>query len=183
MNNVKGSVASGQGLVEYVLLIALVAIVVVAILLVLGAQVGGVFSQVIVSTSGASDPVAQPTAANALTLNVMDDFLRRISAFHDETGHWPRSWGEYKFTDLGLDPAEWAGAVAGIYWNPNGDKIGLANRAGDDIQVYVVDLNGNTRHLYDNWNIWCLASNSRCYYHSLAPENEVDINTISIVHE
>ncbi len=36
------------------------------------------------------------------------------------------------------------GAVAGIYWNPNGDKIGLANRAGDDIQVYVVDLNGNT---------------------------------------
>ncbi len=91
MNNVKGSVASGQGLVEYVLLIALVAIVVVAILLVLGAQVGGVFSQVIVSTSGASDPVAQPTAANALTLNVMDDFLRRIRAFHDETGHWPRS--------------------------------------------------------------------------------------------
>ena len=170
---------SGQGLVEYALLVALVAVVVVAVLLVLGARVSGVFSQVIASTAG---PVAQPTAANAPTLAVLGDFLQRVRDFQTETGHWPRSWGDYRFIDLGLDPAEWAGAIEGVYWNPNGDKIGLANRVGDDIEIYVDDLNGNTLHLHDNWNIWCLAGSSSCYYHSLAPENEVDINTLTIVH-
>lgn len=39
----------GQGLVEYALILVLVAIVVIAILLILGPQIGNVFSQV---TSG-----------------------------------------------------------------------------------------------------------------------------------
>ncbi len=41
----------GQGLVEYALILALVAIVVIAILIILGPQVGSVFSRV---TSGLS---------------------------------------------------------------------------------------------------------------------------------
>ncbi len=39
----------GQGLVEYALILALVAVIVIAILLILGPQVGSVFSRV---TSG-----------------------------------------------------------------------------------------------------------------------------------
>ena len=183
MTKARRSVDTGQGMVEYALLIGLVAVVVVAVLLILGPRVGGVFSQVVAASSSAGEAVAPPVAKNAVTLQIAADFLKRMQDFHEETGHWPRSWGDYKFTDLGLDPAEWAGAIEGVYWNPNGDKIGLANRAGDDIQIYVNDLDGNRLHLYDNWNIWCVAGSARCYYHSLAPENEVDIESLSIVHE
>ncbi|MDQ7029310.1 MAG: hypothetical protein Q9O62_05750 [Ardenticatenia bacterium] len=42
----------GQGLVEYALILALVAVIVIAILLILGPQVGSIFSRV---TSGLSN--------------------------------------------------------------------------------------------------------------------------------
>ncbi len=42
----------GQGLVEYALILALVAIVVIAILIILGPQVGSVFSRVTSGLSG-----------------------------------------------------------------------------------------------------------------------------------
>ncbi len=42
----------GQGLVEYALILALVAIVVIAILIILGPQVGSVFSKVTSGLSG-----------------------------------------------------------------------------------------------------------------------------------
>ena len=38
--------SQGQGLVEYALIIALIAIVVIAILILLGPQIGAVFSQI-----------------------------------------------------------------------------------------------------------------------------------------
>ena len=44
----------GQGLVEYALILVLVAIVVIAILTVLGPQIGNVFSQVTGGLSGGS---------------------------------------------------------------------------------------------------------------------------------
>ena len=43
---------NGQGLVEYALVLVLVAIVVIAILTLLGPQIGAVFSQVVGTLSG-----------------------------------------------------------------------------------------------------------------------------------
>ena len=100
--------------------------------------------------------------------------------FYDAQGRWPRSWGDYRFTDIGYDPADWDEAVEGIFWNPNGYRLGLANYAGDNLQIYVNDLEGNTLHLYDGWNIWCLPGGG-CYYHTVAPGNEVDIDTLLVV--
>lgn len=42
----------GQGLVEYALILVLVAVVVIAILTVLGPQVGDVFSQIVTGLGG-----------------------------------------------------------------------------------------------------------------------------------
>jgi pilus assembly protein Flp/PilA len=42
----------GQGLVEYALILVLVAVVVIAILALLGPQIGNVFSQIVSSLSG-----------------------------------------------------------------------------------------------------------------------------------
>ncbi len=43
----------GQGLVEYALILVLVAIVVIAILMILGPQIGNVFSRVTAGLAGA----------------------------------------------------------------------------------------------------------------------------------
>ena len=109
---------------------------------------------------------------------IADDFLERIQAFHDKNARWPRTWGDFRFSDLGLDPAPWAVPVEGVYWNPHGSEIGLANKAGDNLQIYVKDFRGNWLHLYDGWNIWCRAEG--CYFHTVAPGNEVDISTLTV---
>jgi pilus assembly protein Flp/PilA len=44
----------GQGLVEYALILVLVAIVVIAILAILGPQIGNVFSEVTAALTGAN---------------------------------------------------------------------------------------------------------------------------------
>lgn len=169
---------TGQSKVEYALLLALVALAVTAVLLLFGPFISQAYLQ-----AASNLPAGQEQAEQAPFLGIMQDFLSRIRAFYDANGHWPRSWGTYRFTDLGLDPADWSGPVEGIFWNPNGDKLGLANRSGDDLQVYVNDLEGNTLHLYDGWNIWCAAGSGQCYYHTVAPGNEVDISTLVVVTE
>ncbi len=159
-----------QGLVEYALILGLVAVVVLGALTLTGTNISDVYTRVADDLRGAESLSAQM---------FVGDFLDRIQNFHDENGRYPRSWGDYRFMDIGLDPADWKDTVEGILWNPNGDKIGLKNKIGDDIQVYVKDLDGNRLHLYDGWNIWC--QNDGCYYHSVAPGNKVDIDTLEIV--
>mgnify|MGYP001051671446 CR=1 FL=1 len=162
----------GQGLVEYALMLVLVALVVLVALTLTGTDLSDVYARTADALRGAQRESVQM---------ILDDFLARIQTFYDENGHYPRSWGDYRFTDIGLDPADWGDAVEGIFWNPNGEKVGLANRSGDDIQIYVTDTDGNRLHLYDGWSIWCTGSG--CYYHTVAPGNEVDIDTIEIVRQ
>jgi Flp pilus assembly pilin Flp len=164
----------GQSMPEYALLIVLVAVVVIAALILLGPKIGTIFTAVSEFFTGARAPASNSIQQTA------SDFQSRIQAFYNKNGRWPRSWGDFRFTDLGLNPADWAAPVNGIAWNPNGDKIGLGNVAGDNIQIYVKDFAGNNLHLFDTWNIWCLSSGG-CYYHTVAPGNEVDISTLQVV--
>jgi Flp pilus assembly pilin Flp len=159
--------------VEYAIIIVLVAVVVLGALILLGPTIARMFNS---ASGGMSAGKAPQTTPQQMTA----DFQTRIQAFYTKNGRWPRSWGDFRFTDIGLNPADFTGLVNGVSWNPNGDKIGLANVAGDNVQLYVKDLNGNTLHLFDTWNIWCLASGG-CYYHTVAPGNEVDISTLQVI--
>ena len=161
----------GQGLVEYALILALVALAVIGAMRVTGTSLSDVYVRV---ASAFGIETGSPIEA------LLGDFLERIQTFYDENGRYPRSWGDYRFTDIGLDPADWDGTVDGVSWTPSGSRIGLGNEIGDDIQIYVTDLDGNRLHLYDGWNIWCL-SDGVCYYHTVAPGNEVDISTVEVI--
>lgn len=164
---------SAQGIVEYALILSLVALVSLVALAAMGSEVGESFRNL---------PFFADDEDNAIT-NIKDDFLARIQAFYDKNGRWPRSWGKYAYTDIGLDPDDWDEPVEGIYWGPHGDDVGLANRRGDNLEIYVDDLEGNTLHLYNGWNVWCPAGDEHCYYHNVAPGNEVDISTLVVVEE
>lgn len=163
----------GQSLIEYALILVLIAVAV----LVVASNMGTATRDALRRLSMFGDDDTPPI------LNLKDDFLDRIQAYHDTHGRWPRSWGDHRFVDLGLDPDDWREPVEGISWNPHGSEIGLGNEPGDDLQIYVNDLAGNPRHLYDGWNIWCPAGDANCYYHTVAPGNEVDLTTLIVVEE
>jgi Flp pilus assembly pilin Flp len=164
----------GQALIEYVLLLALVALVVIAALLSLGGGVAGGYSRIVDVLRGESTP--EPSGIPSIA----DDFMRRIREYFQASGNWPPDWGDQRFSAIGLNPAEWQAPVAGIRWNPHGREVGLSNVGGDNLQVYVRDINGNLLHLYDGWNIWCRAADRRCFYHSIDGGIEVDLNTVEV---
>ncbi len=167
---------SGQSKIEYALIISLVAIVAIVALTFLAPQIKGLFNK-------ASDlsPVVEAEKDASSTDQIIADFQSRILAYYQKNGRWPRTWSPYNFTDIGLNPNDWSQPVNGLYFSPHGSEVGIANRMGDNLQVYVNDLNGKTLKLYDGWGIWCPVDKPTCYYHTVAPGNEVDIRTITVV--
>ncbi len=66
----------GQGLVEYALILVLVAIVVIGVLIVLGPKIGGIFSSVNGSLSGIGGGGAQTTTAPTQPAIITGDAAR-----------------------------------------------------------------------------------------------------------
>ena len=166
---------AGQGTVEYALILVLVAVVVVASLALMGPSISEGFQSVLNGLR------IENTAQENKTNTIVNDFLSRINNFYAENGRWPRSWGSYAYTDLGLDPADWDEPVEGIRWGPHGADVGLGTDPGDPYIIYVENQDGDLQKLYDGWRIWCVAADGDCYYHRVAPENKIDINTLVLV--
>ncbi len=162
---------SGQAVIEYSLLLGAILVMFIGL-----SSLAPLFTGRFNTLAQALKPVAAVSNHETPVEKIANDFLKRIQAFYDKNGRYPRTWGDYRFTDLGLNPQDWKGLVEGISWNPHGNEIGLANKPGDNIQVYVKDLKGNLLHLYDGWNIWCRGG--KYYFHTVAPGNEVDIRTL-----
>ena len=163
----------GASTLEYALLLALVAIIIIGGMASYSLTVSHGIGTV---SSAISTPNGTPTIQNVLA--IIADWQARMLAYYQKYGSWPHTFSPYNFTDIGLNPADWSQPINGLYLRPHGKEVGIANRTGDNIQIYIKDLNGNTLHLFDSWGIWCPVNSSSCYYHTVAPGNEVNINTI-----
>jgi Flp pilus assembly pilin Flp len=169
----------GQSKIEYALIISLVAVAAIIALTFLAPQIKGLFN----TASGFNTVAAGEGTETPTTDEIIADFQARILAYYQKNGHWPRTFSPYNFTDIGLNPDDWNRPVNGLYFSPHGSEVGIANHKNDNIQVYVNDVNGRTLKLYDGWGIWCPVNKPTCYYHTVAPGNEVDIGTIRAVEE
>jgi len=166
----------GQSLSEYALLLAGIALALMAGLVALGGGVSDVFDTITAAFAGDT----QGTSLGSEPLEIAGNFIELMQQYYDEHGRWPRSWPPYSFSDLGLDPAEWQGAINGLEYNPAGDRFGLANAIGDEYQVYVTDLNGQVLHVYDGYNVWYNFADGQWYYHDIGDQIVVDITTLHI---
>lgn len=103
-----------------------------------------------------------------------------IDAFFEKNGRYPRSFGSYAYTDLGLDPAEWAKSYDGLFYRPIGGRVSVKPAAGYAITVTGAD--GQQRVLTPslNWSVWYDAPTAQWYYHVVAPEEAVDIKTLAV---
>lgn len=160
---------SGQTTTEYALILVFVLMAVVLAVTLFGKQVKNAYQRV--------DDALEQKSIPSLTA----DFINRINQYYQSHGSWPSSWGEGRFTQLGLNANDWQKPVSGIVWNPHGNEIGLSNVSGDEFDVYVKDLSGTRLHLVNGWNIWCRASNNICYFHTSGSGTPVDINTVEVV--
>jgi len=97
-----------------------------------------------------------------------------------DKGSYGRSWGDYKYTDIGLDPEDWEIPIVHIYFKPVGDRVLV--RPEEGYKFFVEDLNGNVKELTNrsNHNLVYSAPNQTWYYHSKLQGNEIDITTLKI---
>ena len=161
----------GAGIVEYALLIVLVAVAAILVLTAFGGTTSGLLG-------GSSSSLKRLGVSTSATIQIITDWQARERAYIQQHGSWPRTWSPYNFTDIGLNPADWSQPVNGLILSPHGNEVGIT--AGPNYQVYVKDLNGNTLHLVTTWAIWCPVGDSNCYYHTVAPGNEVNISTLYV---
>lgn len=120
-----------------------------------------------------------PAVVSVFTLKT-DYLVQSLLAYHATSGHWPRSWAPYCYTDLGLDPAAYAAAVEGVFYKVGGSGITVRPDVG--YKMTVTDVTGKTRVMTNNlsWNIVYDATSGKWYFHTIDPANQVDISTMSI---
>ena len=184
--------ALGQGTTEYALILALVVLVVLVILALFGTQIAAAY-QVAVSglssTQAAASDSGTPGAPSDTSVPtvtpiprsipaIAGDFMARTLSCYQANGQWPPTSGDAYFAALGLNPADYAGPVSNIMWDPNGKYIGLT--PAPNTTVYVTDIRGRQLQLYAGWDIWCHADNGKCYYHDLGLGQEVILSTITV---
>ncbi len=121
------------------------------------------------------------TSLGSTFTEISGGMIERITAFYTENGRYPRSWGDYRFTDIGLDPQEWEDRWHDhIGYGPGGTRVSA--RPEDGWAMEVTGLDGEERTLTNdlNWNIWYDVPSGQWYYHRIEPGNEIDIETLVV---
>ncbi len=112
---------------------------------------------------------------------IISAMIALISNYYDENGKYPRSWGDYAFSDIGLDPEEWQDGVEGIVYSPVGKRIGVTPE--DGYTFYVQGANGQEMELPSsrNWSLWYSMDDGNWYFRNTNSKNIIDISTLSVV--
>ena len=111
---------------------------------------------------------------------ISGSMITLIQKFYDENGKYPRSWSDYVYTDIGLDPDEWNNAFNGIIYSPGGKRIKVTPEEG--YIFYVTGSDGKEKALKSsyNWSMWYSMENEKWYYHRIKDKNEIDISTLRV---
>jgi len=128
-----------------------------------------------VGASGGA-PAPDPTSFTAIT----GDLMALQLAYFAKHGTWPRTWTPYCYTDLGLDPAEYAAAIGNVYYKPVGSTLQAKPAAG--YVMTVTGAGGQTLVLTSqlNWNLVYDSTSGQWYYHTIDPSNLIDISTLMV---
>ena len=111
---------------------------------------------------------------------ISSSMITLVQDFYDENGRYPRSWGNYVYTDIGLDPDEWDNGFNGIIYSPSGNRIKVTPAEG--YVFYVTDSKGKEKVLKPetNWSLWYSMEDEAWYYRKIKDKNEIDISTLRV---
>lgn len=128
----------------------------------------------------AENPLTSLTSLGSTFEEISASMISLVQKFYDENGRYPRSWGDYVYTDIGLDPDEWSEAFNGIMYSPSGDSIKVTPAEG--YIFYVTGSDGEEKVLKssNNWSLWYSMEDQEWYYHKIKDKNEIDISTLRV---
>jgi len=123
------------------------------------------------------------TALGSTFDEISQGFIERIAAYRQTYGGYPRGTYPYCYTDLGLDPTEWAQPIGHLTYRPRGHRLEIIPEEGYAIVVRTVD--GEERSVSGKlgWSLWYDMLRGRWYSPYVSPRNEIDISTLQIVPE
>ena len=132
-----------------------------------------------------SEPEPKPkpkplTSLGSSFKEITHGMIDLIEKYYRENGKYPRSWGDYRFTDIGLDPNEWTQGHNGIIYSPVGNRVAI--KPDEGYTFYVTDLKGKERELSwtYKWNIVYSVETNQWYYHTIAKGKAIDISTLEV---
>jgi len=137
------------------------------------------------STPAPPTPTPTPTPAPApltslgstpteITTAMIDLINKYVQQNHND----PHSSGNRAFTDLGLNPAEWAQPVNGLLYTPAGEQVRIEPAPGYSLNITDVRGRNLTITSKSNDNVF-FDLNKDAWYNS-ANDRKVDINTLKV---
>lgn len=111
---------------------------------------------------------------------IAPEIIEDMQTYYEENSSYGRTWGDYRYTDLGLNPDDWDDYILHISYTPSGSQLRLNIETGYEA---VFDLlSGETYILPSRYNYAIIYSNldGQWYYHAIAEENLIDITTLEI---
>ena len=127
------------------------------------------------------DEVVQLTPYGNDSVTIVSSFITTINTHYNETGSYGRSWGDYRYTDYGLDPDDWDEPVDHMYYRPSGNKFYITPE--DNYSFTVYNDAGDRFYLDDsyNWSIIYDFTSDAWYFHTTSdPDNIVNIDTLVV---
>ena len=108
--------------------------------------------------------------------------IQLLEAFYAANNHYARTWGDYVYTDIGLTPADWQKPLNHITYSPGGNRLSIRPEAGYQFTVTNI-VTGNTMVMKESyqWNLTYNLADKTWYYHTVSPENAIDISTLQVV--
>lgn len=97
-----------------------------------------------------------------------------------EQNSYGRTWGDYRYTDLGLDPEDWKEPILNMKYTPSGSQLLISPEKGYKFKIKNDD--GEIKTVLDVYNLIYETKTSEWYYHSIKPENIVNIDTLEIIN-
>lgn len=103
--------------------------------------------------------------------------------YYSKYGSYPRSWGDYRYTDIGLDPDEWDTSYEGIIYKPTGNRIAIEPDEG--FTFFVTDARGKEQKITPKNNKSLLYSmeDDKWYSKKIHKNTKIDIATLKVVGE
>jgi len=117
-------------------------------------------------------------------VHISKGLIETIQAKYAKDGKYGRNWGDFAYTDLGLNPDDWGRSkpIEHITYTAGGAQVNI--RPEDGYKISLVSAVDPTKTWVMtaslNWNITYDDKTKKWYYHTIDPANVVDISTMKV---
>lgn len=112
---------------------------------------------------------------------IVPNIIEKMTERFNESGSYGLTWGDRRWTDIGLDPDDWKDKpINHLYFTPSGATLRITIENGYSLRfqdVYGVDFELKSTL---NWALIYNDISKKWHYHSIDPTKEVDMSTLKL---